>query len=175
MADESKTLLALFEDIDPAADAIDKLRELGVDDEHMNVISGIPFKEQILGRPSVWTNVPRIAMGGAIIGAILGVFLIFGVPYLFPLHVGGQPLYPIPPFYIIGFEMIMLGLMGASFIGLFLDSRFPSYEPTEYVPEISDGKIAVLFSCPSDLQAKFENAMKKMGAEWVRPVEAEKL
>ena len=34
------TLLAVFKDIDPAADAIEKLHEMGVSDENINVISG---------------------------------------------------------------------------------------------------------------------------------------
>jgi len=172
---DTTSLLALFEDIDPAADAIERLHELGVDDDRINVISGIPFKEQILGRPPVWTNVPRLAMGGAMIGLIIGLFLIFGIPVLYPLHVGGQPLFPIPPVFIIGFEMIMLGLMVATFVGLFLDSRFPSYEPKAYVPEISDGKIAVLFSCQSGQQVRIEEDLRALGAEWVRPAEAQKL
>jgi hypothetical protein len=167
--------MALFNDIDPAADAIEKLQELGVDEEHVNVISGVPFKQQILGRPAVWTNVPRIAMGGAFIGMLVGLFLIWGIPALYPIHVGGQPLFPVPPLLIISFEMIMLGLMLATFIGVFIDSRFPSYEPVEYIPEISDGKIAVLFRCSPKQQKSFERAMTDLGAEWVKPAEAKEL
>ncbi len=77
---ETLTYLALFEDMDPAADAIEKLHEIGIDHDHIHVISGIPVKEEILGRPGVRTNVPRLAFGGAILGAILGVFLMFGIP-----------------------------------------------------------------------------------------------
>ncbi len=44
-------LLAVFEDIEPAADAIEKLHELGVNDDEMNVISGIPVRPSILDRP----------------------------------------------------------------------------------------------------------------------------
>jgi hypothetical protein len=172
---EPTTLLALFEDIDPAAEAIEKLRELGLPDDQMNVISGVPIPTRVLGRPRVKTNVPRIAMSGAILGIFVGVFLIYGIPYLYPLHVGGQPLFPVPPGLIVTFEMTMLGLMGFSFIGMFLDSRFPSYEPMDYVPEISDGKIAVFFKCPPERQGEFEKAMKEMGAESVEPKEAQEL
>ena len=169
------TLLALFEDIEPAAEAIEKLRELGLADEQMNVISGVPIPTRVLGRPKVKTNVPRIAMAGAILGVFVGVFLIYGIPYLYPLHVGGQPLFPVPPGLIVTFEMTMLGLMGFSFLGMFFDSRFPSYEPMEYVPEISDGKIAVFFKCPGDKQKELEKVMLAMGAESVEPKEAQEL
>jgi hypothetical protein len=54
MSEQLTTLLALFKDIDPAADAIDKLREMGIVDEQMNVVSGIPVMERVLGRPKQW-------------------------------------------------------------------------------------------------------------------------
>jgi hypothetical protein len=71
--------------------------------------------------------------------------------------------------------MTMLGLMGLSFIGMFIDSGFPSFTPKHYTPEISDGKIAVLFSCPADEQQVFIDELKNVGAEHVDPVEARQL
>ncbi len=172
---ESITLLAMFEDFEPASEGIEKLQELGLNDDEMNVISGIPIKNTILGRPSPITYVSRIGMFGASLGLALGIFLIYGIPYLYPLLVGGQPIFPVPQGIIITFEMTMLGLMGFSFLGMFIDSGFPSYTPKEYVPEISDGKIAILFSCPNDDQKKFVDALTKLGAESVHPAEARQL
>jgi hypothetical protein len=145
---ESITLLAMFKDIEPAAEGVDKLQQLGLSDDDMNVISGIPVKHTILGRPPAITYVSRIGFFGAILGMFLGIFFIYGIPYLYPLLVGGQPIFPIPMGLIITFEMTMLGLMGFTFIGMFVDSGFPSYTPKEYTPEVSDGKISVFFSCP---------------------------
>ncbi len=172
---DSTMLLAVFEEIEPAVKGIEKLHELGVSDEQMNVISGIPIKEAILGRPSALSYVSRIAMTGAILGMLFGIFLIYGTPFLFPLHVGGQPVYPVPQGLIITFEMTMLGLMGFAFLGMLVDSGFPSYTPKEYVPEISDGKIAVLFRCSDGQQKKLVDALKKIGAESVNPAEARQL
>ncbi len=172
---ETTTLLAMFNDIEPASEGIDKLQQLGVTDDDMNIISGIPVKNTILGRPGAITYVSRIGMLGAIMGVFLGVFLIYGIPYLYPLLVGGQPIFPVPQGLIITFEMTMLGLMGFSFIGMFVDSGFPSYTPKQYTPEISDGKVAVLFSCPTGEQEKFIDALKEAGAEKVEPVEARHL
>jgi hypothetical protein len=174
MSDTIK-LLALFSDIDPASAAIEKLRNMGIADDNIEVISGIPFSENVLGRPKLASFVPRLALVGAIAGMVIAVFLVFGSPLLYPLISGGQPLLPYPPLIIVGFEMTMLGLMGTAFLGVFLASRFPAYEPVEYVPEISDGKIAVLFHCPGDQQAQFESAMNELKAESVRLVEAKNL
>ena len=162
----------MFEDFEPASRGVEKLQQLGVSDDDMNVISGVPIKYSILGRPPAITYVSRIGFFGAILGMFLGLFFIYGVKYLYPLYVGGQPIFPVPQGFIITFEMTMLGLMGFSFIGMFVDSGFPSYTPKEYTPEVSDGKVAVLFSCPSGEQEKFVEALKEAGAESVAPAEA---
>ena len=66
-------------------------------------------------------------------------------------------------------------LLTAAALGLFLAGRFPKYEPVMYVPEISDGKIGVVFPCAFELQAQFEEAMRSAGAEQVKLVEAKTL
>lgn len=169
------TLLALFKDVDPAAEAIERLHTLGLKDEKIDVISGIPLLEEALGRPKRHTNVTRLALAGAGAGFLLGLFLAYGTPYLFTVHVGGQPVYPIPPGIILVFEMSMLGLMGTAFLGVFFESHFPDYQPMKYIPEVSDGKIAVFFECPSEDQEKFVKAMQAQGAESVAPAEARQL
>jgi hypothetical protein len=169
------TLLALFEDIEPATRGIDKLREMGVSDEQVNVISGVPIPGRVLGRSGAITNVSKIALVGAMLGAFLGLALIYGTPYLYPLPVGGQPIYPVPMGWIVTFEMTMLGLMGFAFLGLFVDSGFPAYTPMNYVPEISNGKIALLFPCGASEQGRFTEALSKSGAESVKPAEARHL
>ncbi len=172
---DSIMLLAVFEDIQPAADGIEELHKLGVSDEEMNVISGVPIPGRVLGRPSAITNVSRIALTGAILGMLFGISLMYGTPYLYPLHVGGQPVYPVPMGWIVTFEMTMLGLMVFAFLGLFVDSGFPSYTPKDYVPEISNGRIAVLFRCDRTDQQKFVDTLTRSGAESVKPAEARTL
>lgn len=168
-------LLALFPDVNPASQAVEKLREIGVGDEHVNVIAGIPVTEAMLGRPKQPSNVPRLALGGAFGGMLVGVFLAFGTPLLYPLNVGGQALFPGPPTIVVLFEMTMLGMLISTFLGVFLDSRFPSYTPKEYVAEISDGKIAVLIECPPEREQEIETAMTALGAETVKHAEAHTL
>jgi hypothetical protein len=172
---ETKTLLALFEDIDPASAAIDHLHDMGLSDEQINVISGIPLTEKILGRPRQWSNVPRLALGGAIAGFLMGSFLAVGTPLLYSLQVGRQGFVPGPPSVVIWFEITMLGMLVSTFIGVFLDSTFPNYRPKEYVPDISDGKIAILFQCPTERETAFVNAMTELNAQSVTTAEAQTL
>jgi hypothetical protein len=172
---DTVTCMAVFEEISPAANAIARLQEMGLKDEEVNVISGIPVSNRILGRPRPWTHVPIFALVGAALGIIAAAFFMWGIPLLFPLHVGGQPLYPFPPWLVVGFELTMLGMMTAAFLGVFIDSRFPSDEPKEYATDVSDGKIAIVFTCRSEKASDFETAMLVAGAEWARPVEAKRL
>ncbi len=174
---EEKSILAVFTDLEPAADAIELLRTLGIHDECMNVISGIPVTEAMLGRPGQWTNVPRIALGGAILGFCGAAFLTFVAPYLYPypIQVSSQPFVPGPPTVVVLFELTMLGMLLSTFLGVFLDSYFPSYRPMKYITEVSDGKIAILIECPVVDETKITDALKKMGAESVQLAEAQHL
>jgi hypothetical protein len=174
---ENLSLLAVFSDLDPAADAMDQLRALGVPEDHMNVISGIPLNEAMLGRKQQHSNVPKLALGGAVAGFLLGSALAFGTPYVYPvpIQVGRQAPISGPPSVIILFEMTMLLMLLATFLGVFLDSFFPSYRPKEYVADVSDGKIAIFFACPEDQKDRFLKAMTALGAEKVEVAEAKPL
>lgn len=170
-------LLAVFSDLEPAANAIEQLHTLGVHDDCMNVVSGVPVTEAMLGRPHQWTNVPRIALGGAILGFLGGGFLAFVSPYLYPypIQVSTQAYVPGPPTVVVLFELTMLGMLLSTFLGVFLDSFFPNYRPMKYVPEVSDGKICVLIECPHADEQKVVDVLKKSGAESVKPAEAQHL
>jgi hypothetical protein len=172
---EKNLLLAIFEDLDPAAHAVDKLREIGVHDDHVTVISGTPITEAMLGRKHQWSNVNRFAGGGALVGFAVGCFLAFVTPNLYPVHVGGQPLIPGPPTIVVLFESTMLVMLISTFLGVFLDSRFPNYTPMQYVPEISDGRIGLLIECAADLEKAVMKAMSEVGAESVKHAEAQTL
>jgi hypothetical protein len=76
---------------------------------------------------------------------------------------------------ILLFEMTMLFALLATFLGVFLDSYFPNYRPMEYVGEISDGMIGVFFKVPEGDQKKFTDVFGTLGAESIKPVEAQQL
>lgn len=171
---ETVSLLAIFPDLEPAADGIDRLRDLGLGHDQMSVISGVPVTEAMLGRPRQWSNVPRLALGGAVLGFLLGLFLAL-TPMMYFVPVGGQPAIPGPPSVVLLFEMTMLIMLLSTFLGVFLDSTFPSYRKMQYVPEISDGKYAVYFNAPAEEREKYEQAMSEAGAETVKEAEARQL
>ncbi|MEJ2511513.1 MAG: DUF3341 domain-containing protein [Anaerolineales bacterium] len=142
---EQIKLLALFSEIDPAAHAIDALTDLGID--HGSTL------------------------GGAIFGGLVGIFLGKITPNLYKVYVGGKLLAPGAPTAVVLFEMIMLFMLIATFLGVFLESVLPSYEKKEYTPELSAGDIAIIIDCAADQQANIEKALTNAGAKMVRNAE----
>ena len=170
--------LALFKEdrVDQAAEAVSRLRRLGVKDRNMSVISGVPYSERILGRPMHWTRIPLIAGLGALVGISIGAFLNFGTPLLYPtIRVGGQPLLAIPTGIIIIFEIGMLGLMIATFLGVLVETITPSYGPKGYDPRVSDGYIGILFDAPDEIDTRMHATLTELGAEIIHRSEVKTL
>jgi hypothetical protein len=159
--------LAIFKEdrIDEAAEAVELLRGLGIADKDMSILSGIPYSEHILGRPMNWTRIGLIGMGGALVGFVTALALSLGTQSLYPIRVGNQPFWAIPTSIVVVFELTMLGLLISTFIGVFVETITPSYGPKGYDPRVSDGNIAILFTCPPDLDEKIHAALAPLGAE----------
>lgn len=165
MIDESIHIALFKEDqIDRAADAIERLRKAGIPDSDMSVISGVPFSDRILGRPMTWTRVPQIAIAGAVLGFLAATALNL-TPLLYPLNVGGMPLIPIPPSIVVTFEMTMLGLLISTFIGVAVEMLSPSFGPRGYHPNVTDGEIGIIFYCPPEKEKDIHSTLVELGAQ----------
>ena len=163
----------IFSDVDLAVEALDFLRDSGIPDEKIEVLSGIPYSGHILGRKEGKSLIPLFAIIGFLVGFGISLLLNLGTPLLYPVHVGGFPLLSIPPTIILTFEISMLGLMIFTFLGVMWENRFPNYGKQAYSPEVSEGKIAVHFPTPepaSKLKEVNEKLMG-MGADSVSEVE----
>jgi hypothetical protein len=71
---DTVTLLALFDKSTQTAETIDELHALGIPDDKMIVITGVPYPERALGRHSEWLTLPYIVLGGAVGGLLFGFF-----------------------------------------------------------------------------------------------------
>jgi hypothetical protein len=168
---EANIQQALFSEVEQAVEAVDKLREAGIRDEKIEIISGMPLSHHILGRPEIKSRVPLFAMTGFIVGFITSLVMNYFTPILYPIYVGGMPLFSIPPTIVLTFEISMLGLMAFTFLGVIWENRFPDYRPHEYNVEATDGKIAVVYDCPDDKLKMIEAAMTAAGAASVGKAE----
>ena len=137
-------VLGLFEEVSSAAAAIEGVRRIGVPDNRVSVMSGIPIRPRLLGRRPGRNWMAPVALLGALMGLGAALTLLIGAPLLYPMYQGGQPLIPIPPSIIITFELTMLGTMWVTFGGFVLLNRFPRFGQPVYDPRITAGKIGVL-------------------------------
>ncbi len=169
---EPKIYVALFDDPEPAARAVEVLREIGIEDRLIQIQSGVPWKPEVLGRPIKASAVPKYGLVGAGVGFLTSIALYFGTPALYPLRVGGLPLFAMPPAFVLIFELTMLGLIVASFLGVLFESLLPPVVGKRvYHPEVSDGAIAVFFQVPAILLDRVKEALQQVGASEIEPVE----
>ncbi len=164
---ETKTYVALFSSIDLAAEGIAHLHEQGIDDHQIQVISGFPLGHRILGRPKPKSYVPWFALAGVVIGWGVAIFLAGGMTALYPLKVGRQGLVNGGPTVVMLFEMMILFMLTFTFIGVFISSNFPSYKPMIYTPDISDGKIAVVYDVVEEKEGEVKDGLAGLGASSV--------
>jgi mono/diheme cytochrome c family protein len=156
-------LLGLFNNIDAAADAIARLHKQDISDEKILVLSGSPYKPEMLGRPHHHGKVGLASLGGALLGMLLAAFLTAGIFLLYPLIQGGQPLIPIPSSLIVFFEVTMLGTMWASFFSMLVLSGLPVFKAQPYDPRITEGYIGVQVTLDKQLGDQVEQAFKDAG------------
>jgi mono/diheme cytochrome c family protein len=157
-------LLGLFNNVDSAAEAIEMLHKQGISDDEITVISGIPYKPAVLGRPHFHSRLSLVSLGGTILGLLGAAVLSVGLFLLYPLSVGGQPLVPIPPSLIVFFEVSMLGTMWAAFFGLLLLNGLPAFKAEPYDARITAGYIGVQVSVSNRQTELFEKVLKETGA-----------
>jgi mono/diheme cytochrome c family protein len=161
-------LLGLFQEPTQAAQAIDGLRQLGVAEAEITVMSGVPYEPEMLGRSRPKGRLIRVTLLGALAGFLVALFLTVGIFELYPLIQGGQPLVPVPPSLIILFELTMLGTMGTAFLGFLVLNRFPVFGRPAYDPRVTGGEIGVLAEMDQQVVSQAETAFREGGASDVR-------
>lgn len=173
---EPRMFVAVFDDVERVPAALDALRQVGITDDFIQVQTGVPYASSILGRPRVWSAVPKYGLTGAVIGFGLGLFFTHGTAWLYPLRVGGMPLYSVPPSLVLLFELTMLGLLVSSFIGVLVESLLPPVGKPPvgnraYHPAVSDSAIAIFFQTSRVLADEALQALRGVGAHEVTEVE----
>jgi hypothetical protein len=115
---ETITLMGLFRESTETADAIDDLYQLGIPEDDIVVMTGVPYPEQALGRAREWLRLPYIVLAGALAGLLFGIFLSIITPLLYPLAVGGRPIVAGPPAAVIIYVFTMMATIVSTFLGV---------------------------------------------------------
>ncbi|MGC8781658.1 MAG: quinol:electron acceptor oxidoreductase subunit ActD [Anaerolineae bacterium] len=159
-------IMGLFTDVSATADALEALRVLGLREEDMSIIQGVPYTAKMLGRPKLH-EFPWFTVLGALAGFGVALFLTWGTLLLYPVRVGGRPIPTIPTSIVIWYELTMLGLMLGTFLTLIWKCGFPSTRPQYYDPLINHSRIALLCDCDLRIEADVKRVMLERGAEKV--------
>jgi len=114
----TRSILGLFQQPEPAADAMDGLKEAGFELGTFDVLTGTPYPEGAFGEYVPQHRLFRFPAFGAIIGFTLSLFLTAATQLAYPLVTGGKPILSVFSMLIIMYEMTMLAGVISTVIGI---------------------------------------------------------
>lgn len=139
-----RSLLGLYADADSAARAVTALRQAGVQQGDIEILTDTPYPEGAFGEQHVQHRLYVFPLIGAACGFAVGLLLTIGTQIDYPLVTGGKPILSIPPMFNVMYEGTMLGAIIFTVLGIIFESRLPWFGGTPYDPRISAGMIGVL-------------------------------
>lgn len=139
------TVLALFEPSGYPESLVDELRNAGVREDAVEVLSPLPIHETALLRP-IRVPLHLIAIIAGLLGIGLGVMVTAGTALLYPIVTGAKPIVAPPVVGIIAFETMMLVAIVTTFAAMLIRLRSESRNAAEHDPRIDDGLIGVVLS-----------------------------
>ena len=129
--------------------AVDGLRAAGIGDARITIMSSEPFEEHEFAQHDRATWMGWIALGGAITGLAVAMWLTRMTELAWPLPTGNMPIVAWWPNLIVIFELTMLGAILATVLTLLITAKLPGRLPKLYDPEVTNGKILVGVENPS--------------------------
>jgi ActD protein len=159
-------VLAAFEHIDAACDAIQALRAQGRG--RFTVYSAAPNHEleDALGITS--SPVSLFTLIGGITGVLAGIGMTFWMSLDWPLLVGGKPIATFPPYVVFMFElMVLIGSLSTVAGIIILSLRTPT-TGMAYDPSFSDDRIGIFIPCGAAEIAQLERMLRDAGSVEVR-------
>ncbi len=156
-------VMGLFNESTKAADAIDELFLLGISENDVEVMTGVPFPEKALGQHKEWLRLPNVVLAGALVGLGFGIFLSVITPTFYPLTLGGRSIITGPPAIIITFVFTMMATIVSTFLGVLWEMGFPSFEQKHYHKLVTSGYIAILLECLEAQEKEITTVMESHG------------
>lgn len=140
-------LLASYDYLDSAVDAIEALRKAGF----KSLKAYAPYPEHHIEAALGYGQSPvRVfTLVGGLTGTATGFAFTSWTSMDWPLVVGGKPILSIPAYIPIAFEMTVLFGALSTIVGLFILSRLPALKPPViYDPEFTNGRYGVHVDAP---------------------------
>ncbi len=167
MSEKPADVSASFAEEDACVAGIRAVRGAGF--ERPRVFSPVPSAHILEALGLGASPVRRWVLAGAIAGAASGFALTIGLSAAwYPHRTGGMPIVSLPPFVVIGFEMMILFGALAGAVGFFLHGGFPHVEALPgYDPRFTADRFGVVVRCPASRASEAEGLLRRAGAEEV--------
>jgi hypothetical protein len=155
-------VLASFEHIDAATDAIRALRARG--HKNMTVYSSHPNHELEEALETPTSPVRLFTLVGGLTGCTAGFAMAIWMNLDWPLLVGGKPMASVPAFVVLGFELTVLigalsSVLGVALLALLLRNKGAAYDP-----RFSDDRIGIFVPAAGDQARAVEELVRTAGA-----------
>jgi len=158
-------LLGVFQTVDEAALAVDKLLEAGCPEQQITSVTSVPYPNGVLvdNQQRSWFH--WVTLAGALLGASAGFLLAAGTAWLYPLQTGDKPIISLFTTGIITYELMMLCAMVGTILGMLVEMGLPDIRRRAYDPEIANGLIGISVNVSNDEQwRRAEEAFDLAGA-----------
>jgi molybdopterin-containing oxidoreductase family membrane subunit len=160
-------VIGAFGDEHECVHAIEQMRAAGIDS--IRAFSPVPCEHIV--RALGWKKSPvRLAvLCGGIAGVTSGYALAIILSRNWPHIVGGKPVVSIPPFTIIGFELMILFGAISSLLSFLFFGRFPNLDEfAGYSQRFSSDQFGLVVRCTPEDAGRVEGLMRATGAEEVK-------
>lgn len=158
-------LLAAYQHIDAASDAVRTLKQQGYDG--FTVYSPTPVHELLDAVDHKVSPVRLWTLVGGLTGCAAGFAMTIWMSLDYPTVVGGKPLASVLPYVVIGFELtILIGAL-STLAGLAFHS-WRTNQKAPYDGRFSDDHIGIFVPCPEERRSAVENLLRSSGATEVR-------
>ena len=155
-----KAIYALYPNGQSAQHGVNRLRQAGIADRQITVLSAQPMEDYEFAEMDKATWMWWMACAGGLIGMAAAFGLSWLTETSWPMNVGGLPTFAWWPNLIIIFELTMLGAILATVVTLVVTAGLGRGGSKLYDPEVSDGKILVgVENPPEGALADLEKAL----------------
>lgn len=146
---ERHVVLGLFDPRTSLPPVLDQIRNQGIPDIFMEILSPLPLETALLNKP-VRIPLHRLTIIGGIVGIGVGIFFAAGTALLFPLVTGGKPIVSIPVVGIISYETMMLMAIVVTFLATAINIAFVQQSGLRNDPRIDEGSVGLSIQVGND-------------------------
>lgn len=169
MAKVTPGVLASFEHLDAACDAIRTLKGQGRKDFTVYCSHPNHELEDAVGHPT--SPVRRVTLTAGLTGFTAAWSMTVWMNRDWPVLVGGKPIVALPAFVVPAFELTVLLAALSSVAAVFIFSALFANKGAAYHPRFSDDRIGVFAPATGEQAAALEAMFKSAGAVEVERVQ----